>query len=149
MTDMTANRPITLRGHHLLCFLNYSSNGYTPVFVQNFDALCARLSAGEAATLTWRPDSICQPMLGEPTCHCHQPRIMWRDLQGFIATSLILRRWCFPPRIIQFTQADIERLRHVFGLGVSRLGCIGCEWFGTCSQTAREGWANSKLKPKK
>jgi hypothetical protein len=140
--------PITLRGHHLLCFLNYSGNGYTPQFVANFNELCARLSAGEPARLTWQPDSICHPMLGHPSCHCHQPRIRVRDFLGFLSTSLTLRRWCFPPRILTFSAADVQRLRGAFRLGATRAACVGCEWFGHCSQTAKSGWPQSKLRPR-
>lgn len=138
---------LTLRGHHLLCTLNYSGSGYTPAFISNLTSICARLTAGEPARLTWAPDSICQPMLGHPSCHCHQPQIPLRDFLGFLSTSLALRKWCFPPRTITLTAADVARLRNAFATGLTRSGCVGCSWFTHCSRTAQSGWPTSHLHP--
>jgi len=140
--------PLTLRGHHLLCSLNYSGNGYTPEFIANFNNLCTRLTAGESVTLTWHPDTICQPMLNHPTCHCRNPTIPPRDFLGFLATSLVLRRWIFPPRTIRLTAGDVTQLRKAFRTGITRAGCLGCEWYSHCTQTAAAGNPKSKLHPK-
>lgn len=138
---------LTIRGHHLLCSLNYSGKGYTPAFITGFDNFCARVTAGELVRLTWAPDSICAPMIGHPTCHCHQWDKPVRDFLGFLMTSLVLRRWCFPPRTITLTPRDVDRLRAAFRLGLTRPGCLVCQWFDTCSQTAKAGNKTSKLHP--
>ncbi len=38
---------VRLRAHHLLCLLTYVGKGYTPAFTANYDAVVARLDAGE------------------------------------------------------------------------------------------------------
>ncbi|OWU61413.1 2Fe-2S ferredoxin, partial [Staphylococcus aureus] len=38
---------IRLRGHHLLCMLTYVGKGYSPAFVENYDAMAGRLGRGE------------------------------------------------------------------------------------------------------
>lgn len=138
---------LTLRGHHLLCSLNYSGSGYTEGFIANFNAFCTRATKGEKIRLTWQPDTICQPMLGHASCHCRRPTIPVRDFLGFLATSIVLKKWMFPPRTVTLTPADVAKLRAAFRSGASRAGCLGCEWFGHCSRTAQSGWPKSKLFP--
>jgi hypothetical protein len=139
---------ITLRGHHLLCSLHYSGKGYTPEFIENFDACIAAINDGAPVRLTWGPDRICQPMIGHPNCHCHNLTIPVRDFFGFLMTSIVLRRLCFPPRVMTLDTRAVERLRSAFRIGLIRPGCIGCPWFFTCSRTAKAGNLTSKLKPK-
>jgi hypothetical protein len=146
MTERAGATVLTLRGHHLLCVLNYSGNGYTPAFIANLNQICDRLNAGEAVRLTWRADSVCQPMLQHQSCHCYQASIVWRDFWGFLATSMVLRRWCFPPRSMVLRAEQVARLRGAFRSGAIRTGCLGCEWFGVCSSTAQAGWVKSKLR---
>jgi hypothetical protein len=136
---------ITLRGHHLLCTLNYSGSGYTPAFVRNLDDVVARMGRGEKVRLTWRPDTICQPVLGRKDCHCRNAGIPVRDLLGFLFTSLALGMWMFPPRVVTFTPAMAARLRRGFRLGWTRAACAGCPWFGHCGATAKAGWPESRL----
>jgi uncharacterized protein len=136
---------LTLRGHHLLCSLNYSGKGYSPEFITNFDDWCARVTRGEAVRLTWAPDTICQPVVGTAGYHCHNMNIPVRDFLGFLATSWALKKWMFPPRIVQLTAADVGRLRAAFRTGKTRAACLGCQWFSTCSATAAGGNTASKL----
>jgi uncharacterized protein len=141
--------PLTLRGHHLLCSISYSGAGYSPEFIANFDDLCARLTAGEEVRLTFAPDTICKPMLGSADCHCHRPHILLRDLLGFLSASLATGRLLWPGRTVRFTKADVARLRGSFRAGWVRAGCIRCPWFDHCTRTAREGYRESKLHPKR
>lgn len=136
---------LTLRGHHLLCVLNYSGSGYTEEFIKNFDDACARMTAGEEVLLTWKPDTLCQPMLGRPECHCHKGRIHLRDFLGFLVASVALRTWMWPGRRIVMTKEKVERLRRCFHSRLMRLGCTGCEWFDHCTRNADGGYAKSKL----
>lgn len=137
---------LTLRGHHLLCVLNYSGSGYTEEFIRNFDDACARMTAGEEVLLTWKPDTLCQPMLDHPQSHCHKKRIHLRDFFGFLSASLALRRLLWPGRRVVLTAEMVARLRQRFHSGGSmRIGCLGCEWFHHCTQNAKGGYARSKL----
>jgi hypothetical protein len=136
---------IRLRGHHLLCALNYSGSGYTPEFISNFDEVCAALSAGVPALLVWGDDSICGPMENHPEKHCHHLRIHLRDFLGFVSTSLSLRRLMWPGMEVVITKDMVERMRHSFQGGKIRMGCIGCEWFSHCTKNAANGYLSSKL----
>lgn len=136
---------IKLRGHHLLCALNYSGSGYTPEFISNFDDICARLTAGEPARLVWGNDNICTPMEIHPEKHCHHFRIHLRDLAGFISASFSLGRLMWPGREVVITKAMVEKMRGSFLRGNIRLGCLGCEWFFHCTKNAKEGYLASKL----
>lgn len=144
---MTVPPLLTLRGHHLLCSVLYSGSGYSPEFVENFDAVCRRISSGERVRLTWRPDTICQPMLGRADCHCHASRIKLRDLLGFVSASIATRKLLWPGRSVALTAQDVQRLRAAFRLGVIRSSCVGCEWFQHCTRTSRAGYPRSKLRP--
>lgn len=136
---------LTLRGHHLLCVLNYSGSGYTEEFIQTFDEACARMTAGEEVLLTWKPDTLCQPMLDHPESHCREPRIHLRDFFGFLNASILLRTWLWPGRRVVLTKEKVERLRRGFHSRWVRTGCTGCEWFDHCTKNAKDGYLKSKL----
>ncbi len=57
---------VELRPHHLLCMLTYVGKGYSPAFCANYDAVLARLSAGEEILLVDGPDSVCAPPCRSP-----------------------------------------------------------------------------------
>ncbi len=56
---------VRLRAHHLLCMLTYVGKGYSPAFVENYEVIAARLSAGEEIELVAGPDDICGPLTAD------------------------------------------------------------------------------------
>ena len=70
---------VRLRAHHLLCMLTYVGNGYSPAFVENYEVIAARLSAGEEIELVAGPDDICVPLTADPDAHCHGASVIERD----------------------------------------------------------------------
>ncbi|MBO6860924.1 MAG: DUF1284 domain-containing protein, partial [Roseibium sp.] len=70
---------VSIRPHHLLCMLTYLGKGYTPAFVENYSTIVQRLNEGEPIELVEGPDTLCQPMLDEPGCHCRNESVRNRD----------------------------------------------------------------------
>lgn len=46
---MSGRKPIRLRGHHIVCTLNFVGEGYSPEFVGNMERIVERLRGGEEA----------------------------------------------------------------------------------------------------
>jgi hypothetical protein len=78
---------VRLRGHHLLCMLTYIGKGYSPAFVENYDAIAGNLSNGEDIEIVDGPDDICQPLLRESDCHCFNASVAVRDRLAIEAIS--------------------------------------------------------------
>lgn len=130
----------------MLCILTFVGKGYTPRFVQRMDEVVMRIGEGEPVKLVWGADSICEGWLDCPDCHCHRWwDLVWRDVMGFIATSVVLRRACWPGRTFVLTPKRLRRMRRAFAAKVSRAGCVGCPWFGLCSGVAKDGFRASRL----
>ena len=132
---------VALRPHHLLCLLTYAGKGYTPAFTDNFDAIVARLNAGEDIRVVVGPDDICWPWLGEPEAHCRRDSVTARDGRALADLSALLDR----PVASTTVLPDIATLRAAFSHGAVRSACTGCEWFGLCSDIAAGGYAGTQL----
>lgn len=81
---------VRLRAHHLLCMLTYVGKGYSPAFVENYEAIAARLSAGEEIELVTGPDDICRPLTADPEAHCHGTSVVERDRAATEAVARLL-----------------------------------------------------------
>lgn len=140
---------IRLRAHHLLCLLTYVGRGYTPAFVAQYNALVARLNAGEPAVLVEGADDICAPMLGpdgRTAHHCHEPRIAERDARALAAVASVLGVTLRPGDPIPFGATTIAALRENFAAGTIRAACAACQWDGLCSGIAASGYSRTRLK---
>ena len=135
---------IALRPHHLLCLLTYAGKGYTPAFTDNFDAITARLAAGEAIALVNGPDDICQPLLGEGDAHCRRDSVTLRDQRAAKDLSRLLGA---PVETLD-ALPDLATLRAAFSSGAVRTACTGCQWFELCGDIAMDGYAQTRLQPK-
>lgn len=133
---------VRLRAHHLLCILTYIGRGYTPAFTANYDAIVARLRAGEGVELVEGPDDICQPLLEHDQAHCNNESVTWRDAQARAAVAPLLGRL---DRRITLSAFDLQRLRAAFAAGTTRTACQGCEWSGLCDGVAGAGFAGVRL----
>jgi hypothetical protein len=136
---------VALRPHHLLCLLTYVGRGYSPAFTENYDAIAARLVAGESVVLVAGPDDICQPLLGEAEPHCHRDSVVERD---WLATRDVERLLGRPLSLgveLALTPEWLRRMRDAFSRGETREACGGCEWHGLCTGIAGSGYAGVKL----
>ncbi|MTI46030.1 hypothetical protein JM93_00327 [Roseibium hamelinense] len=138
---------IQIRGHHLLCMLTYAGKGYTPRFTANYDETVARLNAGEVIEIVTGPDTICQPMLAAPDCHCFNESVTWRDATALADAAIVLGRPLAPGTRLKLTRNDISALRIAFSSGAIRNACHKCEWFDLCSDLAADGYSSCRLAP--
>lgn len=141
-----AGGAVRLRGHHLLCLLTYVGKGYSPAFVAGMDAVVARLQAGAEVLLVEGPDDICAAHVAdcaEP--HCLRPRAAGRDAAALLSVGALIGRVLVPGDTLDYSPAEIDRLRQAFRSGAIRAACAGCEWGDLCTAIAAEGFAGVRL----
>lgn len=138
---------VRLRAHHLLCMLTYVGRGYSPAFVENYEAIAARLSAGEEIELVAGPDDICWPLAADPDAHCHGESVVERDRAATEAVARLLGSPLDPGARITPGASLLARLRKAFATGEIRTACSGCEWSGLCDDVAGGGYVGVRVAP--
>jgi len=138
---------VFIRPHHLLCMLTYLGKGYTPDFVANYSTIIERINAGEDIRLVDGPDEICQPMLTEPACHCHNDSVRSRDAQAAVAIAGALELDLAAGSSLTLDAYRTDRLRRAFADSEIRSACSGCEWQELCSRIARNKFRGCHLAP--
>ena len=136
---------VSIRPHHLLCMLTYLGKGYTPAFVQNYSTIVQRLNEGEPIELVEGPDTLCQPMLDEPGCHCRNESVRDRDRTAAADIALALGRPLEKGNSIILDRQTLSFLRDAFANGSIRKACQGCEWQNMCSAIARNEFRGCHL----
>jgi uncharacterized protein len=136
---------VRLRPHHLLCMLTYVGKGYSPAFVENYEAIAARLSAGEEIELVAGPDDICAPLTADPEAHCHGTSVVQRDREASAAIARLIGRPLNLGARITPSPALLARLRKTFATGEIRTACSGCEWSGLCDSVADGGYIGVRV----
>ncbi|GEO84197.1 MULTISPECIES: DUF1284 domain-containing protein [Alphaproteobacteria] len=134
---------VRLRAHHLLCMLTYIGKGYSPAFVENYEAIAALLSAGEEIELVAGPDDICRPLLGGGGAHCLGESVLRRDDDARNAVSRLLSVTLSAGSGIVLSSALLDRLRASFATGRIRSACSGCEWSSLCDEVAAAGYVGA------
>lgn len=138
---------IRLRGHHLLCLLTYTGEGYSPDFVENYDKISARLAGGEMITIIDGPDDVCEPLLCDADCHCYGNSVIKRDRIALSSLSRQLNQTLQSGSTLSLTTDLLEKLRSAFTAGTIRQACTGCEWSDLCTKIAGQNhYANVKIK---
>lgn len=132
---------IRLRPHHLLCVLTYVGRGYSAAFTANYDAIAARIGAGEDVLIVAGPDDICAPLLSDAEPHCHRDsvierdRLALRDLGELLDVAPVVgERLVLAPEVLR-------QMREAFTTGRTRAACAGCEWHGLCTTISGGGYA--------
>jgi hypothetical protein len=136
---------VRLRAHHLLCLLTYVGKGYTPAFTANYDAVVARLDAGEDVQLVEGPDDICAPMLADAH-HCLNASITDRDRQAADAVATLLDRPFAAGMTLALDSALVRLMRSAFAENSTRQACTGCEWSALCTGIAGGAFAGARLR---
>ncbi len=142
---------IRLRGHHLLCMLTYVGKGYSPAFVENYDAIAGRLSAGEKILVVDGPDDVCAPLLCDADCHCRETSVQERDRRALAALSTLLEIPLEAGATLRLDAARLRRMRAAFAAGRIRLACAAagdrpaCEWSSLCSRIAEDGYDGVRI----
>ncbi|MDZ7899182.1 MAG: DUF1284 domain-containing protein [Arcicella sp.] len=138
---------VRLRAHHLLCMLTYVGKGYSPAFVENYEVIASRLSAGEEIELVAGPDDICGPLTADPEAHCHGSGVVERDRAAADAVARLIGSPLPPGARITPTSALLTRLRKTFATGEIRTACSGCEWSELCDSVADGGYLSVRVAP--
>jgi uncharacterized protein len=147
--------PIEIRGHHLLCILAYVGKGYTPAFVENYDAIVAQINRG-AVTLKIVEglDAICAALQKDKhicpdAAHCLTARVEQRDRTALqdINKLLNLSPPLVPSAQVRVTSDLVGQLRRFFATSEIRAACTECEWHSLCSAVATNGYTEVLLKP--
>lgn len=136
---------IRLRPHHLLCMLTYVGKGYSAAFVDNYDRIAARLSAGEDMLIVEGPDDICGPVADTDGSHCRTESVSARDAQAAADAGALLGQTIRPGLALSLTGTQIEALRSAFRTGHIRPACAGCEWSALCTQIADGGYRDVRI----
>lgn len=143
----TAQFPVPMRPHHLLCSLTYRGEGYSAAFIAGYDRVIESLAAGAPIRIVEGPDAICAPRLGEAGCHCHEARIAWRDRQAAADLADCLDCDLKPGTEIPGLLHHLPALRAAFAEGTLRKACSGCAWHDLCDHVAAAGFAGTRLLP--
>jgi hypothetical protein len=138
---------IRLRAHHLLCMLTYAGDGYSRAFTANFDAIVARIAAGENVLIVAGPDDLCAPLLCEPDPHCLRESVRERDRLAARDLGKLLRMDVSEGRRLTLGSSELRQMREAFASGEIRAACQGCEWYGLCTAVAGRGFRDAKLGP--
>jgi len=149
-----ASSVVKLRGHHLLCILNYGGAGYTPEFIENMSSVVERINQGAAIQIVSGIDDICAVLRqgGAVACAhartCRAQRVKHRDE---IALQSVTRALSMPKlkigSLVRFTKKEVTKLRRFFALNAIRNACTGCEWHARCSERAESNFVGAKLFP--
>ncbi|WP_045392328.1 DUF1284 domain-containing protein [Falsirhodobacter sp. alg1] len=138
---------VKLRPHHLLCFLTYVGKGYSPAFVENYDRIASRLTAGEDIAIVDGPDDICAPLLGSRNAHCTGASVRVRDAQAARDVGRLLGMTVTIGSRIANTPDMVRMLRSAFHEGTLRPACAGCEWSDLCTSIADHAYDNVRIAP--
>lgn len=151
-----SNRPVKIRGHHLLCMLTYVGKGYSDSFVSNFNRITKRLNDGSLIHVVGGRDDICAGW-DAPGCLkgnkklCTEANTRFRD-----DTALyVINEYIFHdnPLIIGSlfspSPALVHRMRVNFTRGTIRAACGGCEWQRLCTEITEKKYSGVKLLPEK
>lgn len=137
---------VRLRPHHLLCLLTYAGKGYSPAFVANYDAVAARLSAGEEIEIVSGPDDICAPLLDETEAHCFNASVTERDRLAARDVAALLGEAVDEGAALTLDAVRLERMRDAFATHAIRAACPGCEWHDLCSGIAGGGYDGTRVR---
>lgn len=136
---------IRLRPHHLLCMLTYVGKGYTDAFCTNFDAITARLGAGEDILVVAGPDDVCAPVETLEGHHCHEAGIVERDAAAAASVAELLGIPAGEGALFALSAERLAMLRSAFQARTIRAACSDCEWSALCDGIADAGYPDIRL----
>jgi hypothetical protein len=145
-----AEAPVKLRGHHLLCLLPYIGLGYTPAFIENFNAIVDSINRGVPIEITDGPDAICKALhAGEHRefDDCPTAAAAERDRRALLQITEHLNTPITSGATLTLTPDMVVRLRALFAKGAIRHACADCEWHDICTGIAARDYDGAKLFP--
>ncbi len=128
--------------------LTYVGKGYSPPsFVENYEVIAARLSAGEEIELVAGRTISAGPLTVDPEAHCHGASVIERDRAAADAVARLIGSPLPLGARITPSAALLTRLRKTFATGEIRTACSGCEWSGLCDSVAEGGYLGVRVAP--
>jgi len=147
-------KPVRLRGHHLLCILNYGGAGYTPAFIQNMSAMIDRMNGGASIEIVRGIDDICGALRcgGVATCDharmCRCGKTFERDRRALTDIARVLRLPGFGiGRSLRLGRRQVAILRRFFARNGIRKACVKCPWHARCTSRAAGKFIGARLFP--
>ncbi len=119
--------------------LTYVGRGYSPAFVENYDAIAGRLNRGEDILLVDGPDDICAPLLcggAGGACHCYEASVRKRDALALRTVGELLGMELTTPSPFELDAGRLAAMRTAFADGTLRAACEHCEWSDLCTRIA-------------
>jgi hypothetical protein len=131
-------KKLKYRPHHFLCTLGFQGKGYSPSFVENFQAIVDRLRGPDGdetpIEVVGRTDSICQPCPNRTGATCtSEPKI--QALDGAHQRMLELRIG----EVLTWGEAQ-QRIAERVDVESFHRACAPCAWrsLGVCEAALRE-----------
>jgi len=132
---------IRLRGHHLLCLLSFSGDGYSPEFVERFRSLAdSYREPGLVVRVLASPDDACAACPHLDAGGCASPMDgPEADVAALDAAVLDALGIAPGPHLAH----DLHRLVAALSEGTLHRLCRACSWYGRtdCQRTVREAAA--------
>lgn len=145
-------KSVHLRGHHLLCILNWKGYGYTPEFTRNYDALVERLIKEQAPIRIIKgPDDICKVLDPETyeDYHCDCEKEARMDEKAIEGINAFFRLQNLPEwkqgEDIYLNAGLIKMMRDAFKTGEIRTGCQGCNFYDFCTEIVESDFEETRL----
>ena len=103
------DRPVELRGHHLLCLQFFAGEGYSPEYVENLERLLSAAETDGVVVVTGA-DGICLPCpsLSGSACERERDAVVWDDVRDRL------------PDVLEAWYAG---------------ACDGCSWLDVCTHS--------------
>jgi uncharacterized protein len=141
-------KPIRIRGHHLLCMINWKGVGYTPAFTENYNHIIAQLKTGAVTLEIVRgKDDICAPLTPQnyDGYHCDDEEVLDRDVHALRDINIQLGLDLSIGSQFTLSAQYLSDLRARFQSNHVRTACTGCSWHGFCTNIANDGFKDTKI----
>ena len=139
---------IRIRGHHLLCMINWKGVGYTPEFTENYNRIIDQLKHSDVTIeIVAGKDDICAPLTPQnyDGYHCDDDEVLVRDENALRDINAQLGLNLCIGSVFQLSQQYLSDLRAQFQSNDVRTACTGCSWHQFCTEIADDNFDGTKL----
>ncbi|KIL38046.1 hypothetical protein SD70_29045 [Gordoniibacillus kamchatkensis] len=139
-----SEKPVKLRGHHLLCLLGYRGMGYSAEYAANMNAVHERLRTEPetAVALVLGADDLCSCFPADQPYHCDSDTVARRD-------AAVLERLGLEPGQSLAWSELLRRIAAAVSPADVPLWCASCPWlqYGVCEEGVALVRAGGGLRP--
>ncbi|MDO5132457.1 MAG: DUF1284 domain-containing protein [Eubacteriales bacterium] len=128
--ENSAQKPLRLRPHHLLCLQNFRGSGYSAAFIQKMEETVLRLSSNPSlpVLLVQGCDDLCEACPHNDRGRCTSTKVSVFDAR-------VLQILYGDKDVIcgeAFSLEELLRLLPVMSTGLLDACCGDCRWIGLC-----------------